>query len=276
MNEYRQFTDHRGTSPRFRRWIRLIPIPAGAGALVLIVIHAWIRKTTGDQVVSLSWPANILIVLSALCVSFLAVDRHRFTRVIRETDPVAPSPELNPGRYLTLLSAAMIVGLAATIVIYFRFIPGMLIYLVMQVLLITAFSGIVHLAPKDFLKPPVRTASIFCVVSWAVIGPMMFLAFVYGVSHALIVIPYVTVLVLMALAASLGLAYTGRPIVFRMMTFIGALSFVFSDTLIGHSVYMNPESGLEFLIAPTYVLAIFLISHAPLAMKPPEKNAGSN
>lgn len=275
MNEARQFTDHRGFSPRFHRLIRLFPIPAGVGALALIVIHAWIMKTTGDQMVSLSWPANILIVLSALCVSLLAVDRNRFTRVIRETDPVAPHPGLNPGRYLTVLVATMIVGLAATIVIYYRFIPGMLIYLVMQVLLITAFSGIVHLEPKDFLKPPLRTASIFCIVSWAVIGPAIFMLFVYGGSHALIVVPYVTALVLMALAASLGLAYTGRPPAFRMITFIGALSFVFSDTLIGHSVYMNPESGLEFLIAPTYVLAIFLISHAPLAMKPSENDAGS-
>ena len=272
MSNTRQPTDHRGASPRFRRCVRFIPIPAGVCALALIVIHAWIKKTTGDQAVLLSWPANILIVLSALCVSHIIIDRNQFTRIIRKTDPTAPPTHLTAGRYLTFLSAAMIVGLAATIVIYYWFIPGMLIYLIMQILLITAFSGIIHLSPKRLLASPVRIVSISFVVLWAVIGPATFLAFVYGGNQALIVIPYVTVLVLMALTASLGLAYAKRSLAFRMMTFIGALLFVFSDTLIGHSAYMNPKSGLDFLIAPTYVLAILLISHAPLMIRFPEKD----
>jgi hypothetical protein len=257
----------RGDSLRSLRCIRLIPAPAAALALVLILIHAGIMRTTGEQVVALSWPANILVVISSLCICFRIVDRNRFLRAIRETDPTASPSQLAAWRYLTGLAAAMVVGLAATIVIYYRFIPGMLIYLVMQVLLISAFSGILHLSPKRFFVSSLRMVSLFFIILWAIIGPTVFFAFVYGGPESVIVIPYVTALVLMALAASLGLAYTKRPPAFRLMTFLGALSFVFSDTLIGHSAYMNPDSGLSFLIAPTYVLAILLISHAPLVME---------
>jgi len=266
---YTHIERDRGKSPRSRRFIRLFPAPAGVIALVLIFIHAWVKKTTGDQVIALSWPANILVVLSCLCICFRIVDRDRFLFAVRESDPAASPSSLSAGRYLTFLAAAMVVGLAATIVIYYRFIPGMMIYLVMQALLITAFSGIVHLSPKRFLKPPPRTVSLFSIVSWAIIGPTVFFAFVYGTPESVIVVPYVTALVIMALTASLGLAYTKRPLAFRLMTFLGAVSFVFSDTLIGHSVYKNPDSDLVYLIAPTYVLAILLISHAPLMLKLP-------
>jgi len=45
---------------------------------------------------------------------------------------------------------------------------------------------------------------------------------------------------------------------------MGATSFVFSDALIGHMVFVNPETPLVFLISPTYVLAIILLSQAAL------------
>jgi hypothetical protein len=45
---------------------------------------------------------------------------------------------------------------------------------------------------------------------------------------------------------------------------MGAASFVFSDAIIGHIVFVNPETPLIFLISPTYVLAIILLSQAAL------------
>jgi len=55
-----------------------------------------------------------------------------------------------------------------------------------------------------------------------------------------------------------------RPLPFRLSAALGATSFVFSDALIGHMVFVNPETPLVFLISPTYVLAIILLSQAAL------------
>ena len=76
---------------------------------------------------------------------------------------------------------------------------------------------------------------------------------------------YVAALGLMAAVVWLGLGYGKRPLSFRILAAVGAASFVFSDSLIGHMVFVNPDTPLQMLISPTYVLAIILLSHALLA-----------
>ena len=81
---------------------------------------------------------------------------------------------------------------------------------------------------------------------------------------AFIVAPYVAALGLMVLVVWLGLAYRQRPLLFRVAAALGAASLVFSDALIGQMVFVDPETPLIFLILPTYVLAIILLSESLL------------
>jgi hypothetical protein len=139
------------------------------------------------------------------------------------------------------------------------------IYLIMQVCLIGMFSGLVHLRPRVIratvgLGRPFLIAALF----WLIITPLVFVVFVYREPDSLIVAPYVAALGLMALVVYVGLGYGQRPLPFRVLPALGATSFVFSDALIGHMAFVNPDTSLQVLISPTYILAIILLSHAVL------------
>jgi len=159
----------------------------------------------------------------------------------------------------------MVVGLVATVAITWNFYLGAGIYLVMHLCLMAAFSGILHLQPRRVWRSVVlRRPSLLTSSFWLIVTPLVYVLFVYNGPLTLIVAPYVAALGLMALVVWLGLAYRQRPLLFRVAAALGAASFVFSDALIGHMVFVDPETPLVFLISPTYVLAIILLSQSLL------------
>jgi hypothetical protein len=207
----------------------------------------------------------VLVLLSTLLLRFWSVDEGRFTAAVESSNPV-PAVSLHPRRYLNWLVAAMAVGLIATVVIQSNFFLGAGIYLLMQICFIITFSGILHLHPRRILESPeLKRPSLITTLFWLIVTPLIFVFFVYNGPFSLVVAPYVAALGLMAAVVWLGLGYGERPLSFRVLAAFGAASFVFSDSLIGHMVFVNPDTSLQMLISPTYVLAIILLSHALLA-----------
>ncbi|MHA1984617.1 MAG: hypothetical protein ACW967_09700, partial [Candidatus Hodarchaeales archaeon] len=218
--------------------------------------------------VEINWLASILIVIAMLIIRFYSIDPNKLNDIIQGTNPVEGS-QFSSNRFLNWMVIAMIVGLIATFTIRYDFIAGMLVYLIMQISLIIAFSGIFHYHPsKIFQNSNLRNVAILSLGFWIIAIGVIFFVFVYGSSDANIVIPYVTTIGIMATYSWFGLGYSQRSWIFRLMLIVASGLFVFSDSLIGNENYGQiPLTDLFFLINPTYVLNIFLMSQAVLFLK---------
>ena len=243
----------------------IVPLILGVLAFGIVLVAEGIRAQSGERPLPVYWSASILVLMSTLLLRFWSVDEVRLAEAVELSNPVPDSP-LHPRRYLNWLVVAMAVGLVATVLIQSNFFLGAGIYLVMQICLITTFSGILHLQPRRiWLTAELKRPFLITTGFWLIVTPLIFVLFVYNGALSLVVAPYVAALGLMAAVVWLGLGYGKRPLSFRVLAAIGAASFVFSDALIGHMVFVNPDTSLQVLISPTYVLAIILLSHALLA-----------
>lgn len=242
----------------------MLPGVLVAVAFGIVLLAEGMRVQSGERPLPIYWSASILVLISTVLLRFWSVDKRRFADAVESSNPVPDFP-LHPQRYLNWLVVAMGVGLIATVLIQSNFFLGAGIYLIMQICLIITFSGILHLRPRLIwntaeLKRPFLITTGF----WLIVTPLVFVLFVYNGAFSLVVAPYVAALGLMSAVVWLGLGYGKRPLLYRGLVAIGAASFVFSDALIGHMVFVNPETPLILLISPTYVLAIILLSHALL------------
>ena len=243
----------------------VIPLILVVLAFGIVLMAEGIRAQSGERPLPVYWSASILVLISTLLLRFWSVDEARFAEAVESSNPVPNSP-LHPQRYLNWLLVAMGVGLIATVLIQSNFFLGAGIYLIMQVCLIITFSGVLHVRPRLIWNTPeLKRPFLITTAFWLIITPLIFVFFVYNGTGSLVVAPYVAALGLMAAVVWLGLGYSKRPLSFRLLAAIGAASFVFSDSLIGHMVFVNPATPLQLLISPTYELAIILLSHALLA-----------
>jgi len=244
----------------------VIPLILVVLAFGIVLMAEGIRAQSGERPLPVYWSASILVLISTLLLRFWSVDEARFAEAVESSNSAVPDSPLHPQRYLNWLVVAMGVGLIATVLIQSNFFLGAGIYLIMQVCLIITFSGILHVRPRLIWNTPeLKRPFLITTAFWLLITPLIFILFVYNGTWSLVVAPYVAALGLMAAFVWLGLGYRKRPLAFRVLAAFGAASFVFSDALIGHMVFVNPETPLMLLISPTYVLAIILLSHALLA-----------
>ena len=246
-----------------------IPFTFGIFALIAITTSKIIELSTGTKIHEIAWMASTFIMVSALIIRYYSLDLDKFDKIIQETNPLKDRP-LPSKRYPKFISIAMIIGLAATITIHFHFIFGMLVYLLMQVSLIIAYSGIMHLNPKITVKTPaLRKMAIISMSFWIALIAFVYLVFVYSGSDSLIVVPYVVTIGIMAHYTWHGLSYSGRSKLFQFMLIIGSFIFVFSDALIGNNVYgvEKVNENLFHLIDITYVTNIFFLSQAALFLQ---------
>lgn len=234
-------------------------------AFAIILIAEAVHIQTGERLLPLAWTASVVVLISTVLWRFWAIDESHWANLIQNTNTVDAAP-LSPRRYLNMMVLAMLVGLVATVTIYQNFFLGAGVYFLMQLCLIAAYSGILHLSPRKIgAAAKLRQQSLLIGLFWLVITPLVFVLFVYDGNRSLIVAPYVMALGVMAAVVSLGLAYGKRPFRFRALATLGASLFFFSDAIIGHTVFVNPNTSWIYLISPTYVLAIILLSHASLA-----------
>jgi hypothetical protein len=245
-----------------------LPFSLGLIGLFFIVMSKYVEIYTGVKSFEIAWLASFSIMLSMLSIRFFSLDMKKFEKLIIETNPFNEQT-LHPQRFVNGMTFAMIIGFTATVSIHYNFILGMLVYLVMQLGLIFAFSGISVFNPKIlFYNDSFKRISIFTLIFWLSIILFVYFVFVFNGTESLIVIPYVIALGTMAHYSWYGLPYSQRSGAFRFMIIIASAIFVFSDSLIGNSRYgLIKFESLYFLIDMTYVLNIFLMSQAILFLK---------
>jgi hypothetical protein len=248
-----------------KRSIRIIlPIILGISGFVMILISEVINQIQGSKILIIAWLASILVTISTLIIRFYSLDPDNFKEIIQKTNPVE-NRQLKPYRFLNWIVIAMIVGLIATIVIAYDFIIGMIIYLLMQISLIIAFSGIVFIRPSIQLSNPnLRKVFLISIIFWIAFIPLVFFIFVWNGTESLIVVPYVIAIGIMACISWFGIGYNQRSKIFRYFIVAASSLFVFSDLLIGNARYGTIRIEIYLLIDITYVLNILLMSHAQL------------
>ena len=242
----------------------IFPIILGILGFIMILISEIINLLQGSKILIIAWSASILITISTFIIRFYSIDPENFKEIIQKTNPVK-SHELKPIRFLNWILIAMIVGLIATIVIAYDFIIGMIIYLLMQIALMIAFSGIIIIYPKAQMNHPnLRKTFLISILFWIVFIPLVFFIFVWNGTESLIVVPYVVAIGLMACISWFGVGYTQRSKAFRFLIVVASSLFVFSDLLIGNAKFGTIQIDFYYLIDITYVLNILLMSHAQL------------
>jgi len=248
----------------------LLTIVAFIGSVIQQILHGLSGWT--ENPLWIGYIASILITIGAFLFRYVYADVDQLSKSLQESDVLngtagSSKDQLKPKRFLNVMPYAMLVGIGATIAIHQQFIIGMGLYFVMQILLIIAFSGIVHLKFKILFSKERRVTSLIIIGFWLIymltVFPLLILPGLEGLM--LILVPfYVLSLIIMGAIAFLQLPYRKRSMGMRFILAVGATSFIFSDTLIGYTVFVNPFEWSSALIQPTYVLAIALISAAIL------------
>lgn len=244
----------------------ILPFSFGILALIAISTSKIIELSTGTKIHQIPWLASTLIMISTLIIKFYSLDFDKFDKIIQDTNPLKDRP-LKTSKFPNFLALAMVIGLGATIALRSNFELGMGVYLLMQISLIIALSGIYHINPKITLRTPeLSKMAKISIIFWILLIAIIYTVLVYSGGESLIVIPYVVALGTMAHFTWYGLSYAGRSKLFNFMLILGSFIFVFSDSLIGNYVFGREKvnENLFYLIDITYILNIFLISQAVL------------
>ena len=239
-----------------------LPIVAFTGSIIQQVVVI----IKGTNPLWIGYIASILITLGAFLFRYVYADIIQWSKSLQESGGSTDN-QLNPRRFFNVLPYAMLVGVGATIAIHQEFIIGMGLYFVMQILLIIAFSGIIDLRFRMLFSKENRVVNILIIGFWMVymltVFPFLILPGLLDEPvMAILVSFYVLSLIIMGVVAFLQLPYHKRSLGLRIGMAFGATSFIFSDTLIGYTAFVQDFMNSSVLIQPTYVLAIALISAA--------------
>ena len=176
----------------------LIPFLLGSIGFLTILVSEYIVYDQGDKIVEVTWLASLFIVISTIIIRFYSIDKGRVHQIMTESNPIK-NVELHPTRYLNWMVISMLVGFISTVVIAYDFIYGMLSYLVMQLCLIIAFSGIIQINPLGYRSNPstFRKIMIFTIL-WVLLIPALYFVLIFSGPDSLIVVPYVIAIGVMA------------------------------------------------------------------------------
>jgi hypothetical protein len=207
---------------------------------------------------------SILVLAAVYIIRFFVIDKDKSIEIINDTYPFKIK-NTNFKKYINFLFITMHIGLFATITIHYHFLAGAVIYFLMHLAIIFALSGIINLN----LATVIKNKKIFILyllnfIFWFLVSNIIFYFFAYKSLNSLIFLPYVYILGLMTCISFLGLFYTKRSILFRLVTALGALIFLISDTFIGYAGKKEMDTIVLYFINPTYILSIILLTYSQL------------
>ncbi|MFX1513898.1 MAG: lysoplasmalogenase family protein [Promethearchaeota archaeon] len=227
-------------------WVKLIAIIT----LIFELSRQTIFLFTSDVIFPLFLAASISISVAALFTRLFIIDPQKFTSIILETDIndsniKSNEKSLNPTRFLNLMPVAMVTCSIADIFIHFLFELGMVIFLLAQIIYITAYSGIIHLNPKTLITGKIKSLALGSTIGWFLVITIIYFTLIYSPddSTTLLVTPYVVILTIMAIITFFALGYTARALEFRSMLAGGAICFVISDALLAYDRFNSTSKS---------------------------------
>lgn len=212
---------------------------------------------------------SLSISLAAIIIRLRFVDPSKFTEIILNTDislDEADSGSLKPLRFLNTMPIAMITCSVADIVIVLSLMGGVVFFLLAHILHIIAFSGIIHLHPKYVFRQEERNLSMIPCIILGSFAISFYFIFIFDPSSFLsfFVIPYVVVLILIALVPILALTYRRRSKLFRKILCLGGIFFLISDSILAYWIFYSSFLYISFFIGITYLTSLILLQYAIL------------
>jgi len=213
---------------------------------------------------------SILVSLGAISIR-ISMDTEIVKAIILETDIEEESSEkrLNSSLFINLMPIAMIICTVSDFILgeIDPEVIGIGSFLIAQVLLIIAFSGLIH-----YIKAFTGKIQILAIISTLVLVVTTFVFYFLLIFSAedmlsMIVIVYMLCILIMCLGTYFNLGYVGRDIKFRLMLCIGGTSFLISDTIIGINMFNDhiPVPGVWVLL--TYIIANLCLQYAVLFLR---------
>lgn len=208
--------------------------------------------------------SSLLITIMALFLRFFVIDTDKFSLFIKNSDLTEISSELNPERFLNFMPIAMILCTIADLLIYFDFIFGALTFLFAQIVYIIAYSGIIHLHPRNLFNQKNLKKNSTIIIIWIIIILILYFLFIFEPSDflTLLVLPYIVFIGIMLIITYLGGYYRNRSIRFRISLILGSTFFLISDTILGYNKFKTSFQLAGILIGLTYLLGIFFLQLA--------------
>lgn len=246
-------------SPR-KGYIPIFLTITGIIALLIPLVNSTIAHAGGGRVnLYISLIPNCIILLNSYIMRIYLCPTHAEDLAAKLCDNFRC---FSRRAFIHYIFLAMNVGFLATVSIYIHFLVGVFFYLIMHILLIVAYSRVINLNIFEVTKEPfLFKGYLFSFLFWILLTPLLFFGMVWRGAESLPIVPYVLMLGFMAAVSFAGLFNTHTPLLFRLMIFSGSLVFVISDLFIGIT---GPEqqSVFRYWINPTYITAIFFISHS--------------
>jgi hypothetical protein len=213
---------------------------------------------------------SIIVSAAAILIRF-SLDSEKIKSIIQETDIEKETfkKELKASRFLNLMPiAALICALSDFILGEIQpDVIGIGTFLIAQIMLIGAFSGLIHY--KSIITGKTKQLALISTIILVSLVSIMYFLLIFSVEDVLsmIVFLYMICILIMTLATYFNLGYTGRDIKFRIMLCVGGTSFLISDAFLGINMFNNPNPIPGVWILLTYNLAIFCLQYAVLFLR---------
>ncbi|QEE16776.1 lysoplasmalogenase family protein [Promethearchaeum syntrophicum] len=258
--------DKKKTKKSFLKWIVYF---IGLAFVILEITRILVleNSTLADNI---RYVESILAAVAAVLIRFL-VDSEKIISLIKDTDIEKETftKELNPKRFLNLMPIAAIVCTISDFILG-KINPdviGIGTFLIAQIFLIVAFSGLIHY--RSIVKGKIKRLAIISTVILTLLVSILYFLLIFSVDNLLsmIVFLYMICILIMTIGTYFNLGYTKRDIKFRIMLCIGGTSFLVSDAFVGINMFNDPNPITGAWVLLTYNLAIFFLQFAVLFLR---------
>ena len=213
---------------------------------------------------------SILASVAAILIRF-SLDSEKIISIIHETDIEKGTfaQDLNASRFLNLMPIAAIICTISDFILgeIEPDIIGIGTFLIAQIMLIVAFSGLIHY--KSIFRGKITRLAIVSTVTLVSLVSILYFILIFSLDNPLsmIVSLYMICILIMTIGTYFNLGYTQRDIKFRIMLCLGGSSFLISDALLGINMFNNPNPIPGVWILLTYNIAIFCLQYAVLFLR---------
>ncbi len=213
---------------------------------------------------------SIIVAVAAILIR-ISLDSEKIISIIQETDIEKEifTKDLNPSRFLNLMPIAAVICTISDFILgeIKPDIIGIGTFLIAQILLIAAFSGLIHY--KSIFKGKIKRLAIVSTVTLVSLFTILYFVMIFSVDDiiSMIVFLYMICIVIMTLGTFFNLGYTERNIKFRIMLCVGGTSFLISDAFVGINMFNNPDPITGVWVLLTYNIAIFCLQYAVLFLR---------
>ena len=213
---------------------------------------------------------SIIVSVAAILIRF-SMDSEKIISIIQETDIEKETftKDLNPSRFLNLMPIAAVICTISDFILgeIEPDIIGIGTFLIAQILLIAAFSGLIHY--KSIFKGKIKRLALISTVTLVSLVTILYFILIFSVDDviSMIVFLYMICILVMTIGTYFNLGYTKRNIKFRIMLCVGGTSFLISDALVGINMFNDPNPIPGVWVLLTYNIAIFCLQYAVLFLR---------